>query len=78
MFIFTFSGTSIVCFVCDSASSELERWALFPFWDFPALTFFFVFLDFILETCYVFFRECWDFPWAFLSIFFCTLFWVSL
>ena len=37
-FNFTRSGTPIlvVYFVCDSAS-ELERWAPFPFWGFPAL-----------------------------------------
>ena len=36
----------IVYFVCDSAS-ELERWALLPFWGFPALTCFF-FSEFVI------------------------------
>ena len=35
-FMFTCSGTSIVYFICDSAS-ELERRALHPFCGFPAL-----------------------------------------
>ena len=41
-FFFTCSGTPRVYYVCDSAS-ELERWALLPFWGFLGLTCFLFF-----------------------------------
>ena len=70
MFIFYLYWYSyIVLFVCDSAS-ELEQWALLPFWGFPALTCILVFLDMLfLGTCYIFFRKCWDFLWVFFYLF---------
>ena len=55
-----------VYFVCDSVS-ELERWALLPFWGFscPSLLHIFLNLLFLGTSCYIFFRNCWDFRWVF-------------
>ena len=64
---------------------SLERWALLPFWGFPTLTCLPVLFSwtcyFIGSLSYFSRSKCWDFIWVFffiLSLFFCTIFWVSL
>ena len=67
-------------FVCDSAS-EFGAMGSTSFLGFSYPNLLLVFLNLLfLGTCIIFFSQVLDFLWVFfiLSLFFCTLFWVSL
>ena len=61
---------------------SLVRWALLPFWGFPTLTCFLFFgTTYFLGTCIIFFSQQvlgLYLGLFILSLFFCTIFWVSL
>ena len=78
-FIFYLYWYSYIVYLVCYSSSEFGAMGSTSFLGFSYPNLLLVFLNLLfLGTCIICFSQVLDFLWVFLSLFFCTLFWVSL